>query len=192
MRSLIVLSGIFLTLISSVQLFDAGSALALPFKKHVEEEAEKDPVVIVETSKGNFKVLVFRKEVPKTAENFLALIEKGFYDGTAFHRYEQDFCIQGGDPTGTGRGGSNNTVPLEINKKLRHNEAGTVGMARPPKDRDGATSQFYITLKPQNGLDGDYAVFGKVIEGMETVYQLRKGDTMTKVYVEGSKEGAKK
>ncbi len=185
--------GGFLLSVGALELFASKPALALPFKKHGEnDKEERDPVVVFETNKGSFKIIVYRKDAPVTSENFLSLIEKGFYDGTTFHRYEQDFCIQGGDPTGTGRGGSEKAIPLEICKKLRHNEAGTVGMARPEKNRDGATSQFYITLKPQNGLDGDYAVFGKVVEGMETIYQIRKGDTLTKVYIEGSKEGSKK
>lgn len=182
-RSFNLLIGLFL----SSQLF-CSPAWAGPFSKKTGDEEKKDPIVIVETNKGNFKILVYRNEVPQTSENFISLVESGFYNGNAFHRYEMGFCLQAGDPTGTGSGGTEKFVPLEINKKLRHNEAGTIGLARPLAERDKGSSQFYITLSPQNGLDDDYAVFAKVVDGLDTIYALRKGDTMTKVYLEGSKE----
>lgn len=155
------------------------------------EKQEPNPIVVIETCKGPIKLLVYRNEMPATAENFLELVQKRTYEGTTFHRYEPKFCVQGGDPTGTGRGGSGKTIPLEINKQVRHSEAGMVGMAR-GKDRNSASSQFYIILSPQSGLDNDYAVFARVVEGLETVFAIRKGDTMDSVYLEGSKKEAKK
>lgn len=151
------------------------------------DKPKADPVIVVETSKGPFKMVVYRNEVPTTAENFLELVKNHTYDGTKFHRYEPKFCIQGGDPTGTGSGGTGKTIPLEINKQLKHSEAGMVGMAR-GKDKDSASSQFYIILGPQSGLDNDYAVFGKVTEGLDIVFALRKDDTMDSLYLEGSKK----
>lgn len=141
-----------------------------------------DPVVLMETTKGPIKVLIFFKEVPTTAGNFLELVDKGFYNGLTFHRYEPGFCIQGGDPTGTGMGGSDKKIPLEVKPHLKHSEAGVIAMAR-SSDRNSASCQFYFTLGPANFLDMEYAVFGQVIEGLENVMQLRKGDSMTKVTV---------
>jgi peptidyl-prolyl cis-trans isomerase B (cyclophilin B) len=154
-------------------------------KQKVRQEA--NPVVVVETSKGTFKMLVYRNEVPNTAENFLELVKNHTYDGTKFHRYETKFCVQGGDPTGTGRGGTGKTIPLEINRQLKHSEAGMVGMAR-GKDKDSASSQFYIILGPQSGLDNEYAVFAKVTEGLDNVFAIRKGDTMDSLFLEGTKK----
>jgi cyclophilin family peptidyl-prolyl cis-trans isomerase len=161
---------------------------ALPSLKSSAEKPAKEepnPVVVVDTNKGQFKLVVYKNEVPITAGNFIDLVNRKIYNGTTFHRYEPKFCIQGGDPTGTTRGGSGKTIPLEINKQLRHSESGMVGMAR-GKDRNSASSQFYIILSPQSGLDNDYAVFAKVIEGLETVFAIRKGDTMTNVAVDGT------
>ncbi len=135
---------------------------------------------------------VFKNELPVTSGAFLDLVKNGTYNGTAFHRYEPKFCIQGGDPTGTGRGGTEKKIPLETSKRLRHSEAGMVGMAHYIKDKDSASSQFYIILGPQSGLDNDFAVFAKVTEGLETVFALRKGDTMDSVFLEGTKKESKK
>lgn len=151
---------------------------------------EPNPIVTVETNKGSFTIVVYKNEVPITAENFLDLVNRKIYNGTTFHRYEPKFCIQGGDPTGTTRGGSGKTIPLEVNKQLRHSEAGMVAMAR-GKDRDSASSQFYVTLSPQSGLDNDYAVFAKVVDGLETVFAIRKGDTMNNVFVAGTEKDLK-
>ena len=142
-----------------------------------------DPVVLVKTNKGEFAIQVFQEEVPVTAQNFLSLVEKGFYDGLTFHRYDPRFVIQGGDPTGTGTGGSGKNIPLEINKTHKHSEMGMVGMAR-KSDPNSGSSQFYIILSPRSELDEDYCVYGKVIEGLDIVYQLRKGDKMERVYLE--------
>ncbi len=153
------------------------------FKKEAKPD---EPVVIFETDKGNFKLKIFKEDVPATAENFLALVENGFYDGLTFHRYERDFCVQGGDPTGTGTGGSKKHIPLEISPKLRHDKAGMVGMAHTSDPNSGA-SQFYVIFKPTSFLDDDYTVFAQVIDGMDNVIKLRQGDKMTKVYLEEKK-----
>ncbi|MCA9801316.1 MAG: peptidylprolyl isomerase [Cyanobacteria bacterium HKST-UBA02] len=141
-----------------------------------------DPVVLMETTKGPIKVQIFQSEVPTTANNFLGLVSQGFYNGLIFHRYEPGFCIQGGDPTGTGTGGSGKTIPLETKPNLKHDAAGVIAMAR-TNDPNSATSQFYFTLGAASFLDGQYAVFGRVVEGLENVMNLRKDDKMVKVTV---------
>jgi peptidyl-prolyl cis-trans isomerase B (cyclophilin B) len=146
-----------------------------------------DPTVVMETNKGTIKIRIFKNDAPITAGNFLDLVQRGFYNGLTFHRYEPGFCLQGGDPEGTGRGGfidpathRERTIKLEINPNLKHSEAGMVAMAR-SNDPNSASSQFYFTLGPASHLDGGYAVFGKVVEGLNVVKELRAGDKMTKV-----------
>ena len=142
----------------------------------------ENPTATVETSKGAFKFELFLKQAPITANNFIELAKKGFYGGLTFHRYEPGFVIQGGDPNGDGTGGSEKTIPLEINKELRHNK-GAVAMAR-SQDPDSASSQFYVTLENANFLDDNYAVFGRVFEGMDNVLKLRAGDKIDKITIE--------
>lgn len=142
---------------------------------------------IIETGKGNITIELYEDKAPKTAGNFIDLVEKGFYDGLAFHRYEPGFVIQGGDPRGNGTGGyiepgsnSERRIPLEVSSDLKHGEAGAVAMAR-SSDPNSASSQFYITLGPAAFLDMNYAVFGRVIDGLDAVKQIRAGDKMTSV-----------
>lgn len=148
-----------------------------------------DPVVVLETTKGTIKVRIYKDEVPKTAGNFLDLVKRGFYNGLTFHRYEPGFCIQGGCPKGTGTGGfvdpetnKERRIPLEVSKELKHSEAGVIAMAR-ANDPNSASSQFYFTLAAANFLDMQYAVFGKVTEGLDVVQALRAGDIMKDVKV---------
>ncbi len=151
-----------------------------------------DPVVVLETTKGTIKVQIYKNDAPISSNNYLDLVSKGFYNGLSFHRYEPGFCIQGGCPKGTGTGGytdpatnKERRIQLEVDKnnpKLVHNEAGVMAMAR-SNDPNSASSQFYFTLGPANFLDGQYAVFGRVLEGLDVVKALRAGDKMTKVSV---------
>jgi cyclophilin family peptidyl-prolyl cis-trans isomerase len=130
-----------------------------------------NPVAIVETSMGTFKIELFADKAPHTVQNFIELVNRGFYKNMIFHRVVAGFVIQTGDPTGTGRGGSERSIKLEIHPDLKHDRAGIVGMAR-SQDPDSATSQFYITLGPAPHLDGKYAIFGRVIEGLEVVMAI--------------------
>jgi cyclophilin family peptidyl-prolyl cis-trans isomerase len=130
-----------------------------------------NPVAIVETSMGTFKIELFADKAPHTVQNFIDLVNRGFYKNMIFHRVVAGFVIQTGDPTGTGRGGSEKSIKLEIHPDLKHDRAGIVGMAR-SQDPDSATSQFYITLGPAPHLDGKYAIFGRVIEGLEVVMAI--------------------
>lgn len=162
------------------------------FKKHGNKGANmstNDPIVVMDTNKGTIKIEIFKNEAPVTSGNFLDLVSRGFYNGLTFHRYEPGFCIQGGDPKGVGTGGyvdpatgRERTIPLEVKPTLKHSAAGIIAMAR-SNDPNSASSQFYFTLGPANFLDMQYAVFGKVIDGLNVVKELRKGDKMTKVAV---------
>jgi len=161
--------------------------------KCMEEECRinepiSDPIVVLNTSKGTIRVRIHSSGAPKTAENFLDLVGRKFYDDLTFHRYEPDFCIQGGCPKGTGTGGfvdpvtrRERTIPLEVSQNLKHDTAGVLAMAR-SNDPNSASSQFYFTLAPANFLNMNYAVFGKVTDGLDVVMSLRAGDRMTQVY----------
>lgn len=141
--------------------------------------SSSNPVVTFVTTKGTFKAEIYQDKVPVTTANFLKLVNSGFYDNLTFHRYVPGFVIQGGDPSGDGTGGSDDTIPLEIVDELTHVK-GSLGMAR-TNDPNSATSQFYVSLEDIHDLDGSYAVFGQVVEGMDVVLKLREGDRMTKV-----------
>ncbi len=148
-----------------------------------------DPTVVMETTKGTIKIQVFAGQAPVTAGNFLDLVGRGFYNGLSFHRYEPGFVIQGGCPKGTGTGGfidpatgTERRIPLEVKPELKHDAAGKVAMAR-ANDPNSASSQFYITLGPASFLNMQYAIFGKVTEGLDVVKELRANDRMTTVSI---------
>jgi peptidyl-prolyl cis-trans isomerase B (cyclophilin B) len=144
--------------------------------------ATENRTAIIETSKGQIKVILNEDLAPITTANFIELAERKFYDGLKFHRVEAGFVIQGGCPYGTGTGGSGKTIPLEVSPDLKHGDAGAVAMAR-STDPNSASSQFYITLGRADFLDGNYAVFGRVTEGMDIVRQIQVGDVMNRVHV---------
>ena len=142
---------------------------------------------IIETNKGTITAELYEDKAPITSANFIDLIERGFYNGLKFHRYEPGFVIQGGDPRGNGTGdftdpqtGRKRTISLEVSPQLKHGDAGALAMAR-SNDPNSASCQFYITLGPAAFLDMNYAVFGRVTEGLDVVKQLRAGDSMTNV-----------
>ncbi len=141
--------------------------------------------VTITTAKGKIVAELYGNDAPNTVKNFVSLIEKKFYDGLKFHRVEtaEGFkLIQGGDPKGDGTGNGPNTIKLEISPKLRHWE-GALAMAR-SQDPNSASCQFYICNSDIATLDGKYAVFGKVIEGLDVAKQIAVNDKMTKVTVE--------
>lgn len=142
---------------------------------------------IIETNHGPITIELYEDKTPITAGNFIDLVERGFYNGLKFHRYEPGFVIQGGDPRGNGTGGfvdpqtkRERRIKLEVSPDLKHGEAGAVAMAR-SQDPNSASCQFYITLGPAAFLDMNYAVFGRVLDGLDVVKQLRAGDSMTSV-----------
>jgi peptidyl-prolyl cis-trans isomerase B (cyclophilin B) len=142
---------------------------------------------IIETNKGTITAELYEDKTPITAANFIDLIERGFYNGLKFHRYEPGFVIQGGDPRGNGTGGFEDPgtkrerrIKLEVTPEVKHGDAGALAMAR-SNDPNSASCQFYITLGPAAFLDMNYAVFGRVVDGLDVAKQLRAGDSMTKV-----------
>ena len=144
------------------------------------EEANIDPntTVLLETSLGNIRIGLNVDEAPRTTQNFVKLVEQGFYNGLTFHRVIPGFVVQGGDPLGDGTGGPGYTVPAEIG--LAH-VRGAVAMARQGDqvnpERASSGSQFYIALQDLPTLDGQYTVFGQVVEGMETVDAIAQAET---------------
>ena len=149
--------------------------------KNAQGENKMAKYVTIETDKGTIKAELYTEKAPITTKNFIDLANSVFYNGLTFHRVVADFVIQGGDPKGDGTGGSGKNIPLEISQELKHVK-GALGMAR-SQDPNSASSQFYITLAPTPFLDGNYAVFGKVIEGMEISEQINVGDKMNKLYL---------
>ena len=147
----------------------------------VKEAEAKMKIAVIETDRGTIKAEIYTDKASITTKNFIELANSGFYDGLAFHRVEPGFVVQGGDPKGDGTGGSEKEILLEIHEDLRHVK-GALGMAR-SQDPNSASSQFYITLAPTPFLDGNYAVFGKVTEGMEAAEKINAGDKMNKVYI---------
>ena len=121
--------------------------------------------VQLKTNMGEITLELY-PDMPITAGNFQKLVEKGFYDGTIFHRIIDGFMIQGGDPTGTGRGGPGYAIKDEFTRKNK-NDRGTISMANAGPNTGG--SQFFINLVDNNYLDSAHPVFGKVIEGMDVV-----------------------
>lgn len=138
-----------------------------------EKKSETDGnIVKMETNVGTIKIKLFTEESPITTANFEELINKGFYDGIIFHRVIDGFMIQGGDPTGTGRGGSDKVIQDEFHPSLKHSKAGILSMAN--KGPNTGTSQFFITLAPTPHLDNKHAIFGEVIEGLDVVQKIGK------------------
>jgi cyclophilin family peptidyl-prolyl cis-trans isomerase len=123
------------------------------------------------TSLGSFTAELYDEIVPITANNFISLGNSGFYNNLIFHRVVAGFVIQDGDPLGTGYGGPGYTIPDEFSPLLHHNQAGILAMAHTSAP-NSAGSQYYITLAPTPNLDGNYAVFGKVIEGLDVVMAI--------------------
>ena len=141
-----------------------------------EETNEITNYVKLETTKGIILVELYPDVAPITVENFQNLVNEKFYDGLIFHRVIKDFMIQGGDPEGTGLGGSSKTIKGEfknngVNNDLSHTR-GVISMARNSISMDSASSQFFIVQKDSTYLDGDYAAFGKVIAGMDVVDKI--------------------
>ena len=132
-------------------------------------------VAVIKTNMGTIEILLLDKHVPKTVGNFVGLADKGYYNGIIFHRVIENFMIQGGDPTGTGRGGESfwgKAFEDEFNMDLKHETPGILSMANAGPNTNG--SQFFITLVPTPWLDGKHSIFGHVIKGMEVVQAIGK------------------
>ena len=136
---------------------------------------------LIETNRGNITVELNERAAPTSVANFVNLALRGYYDGLTFHRVENRFMIQGGDPLGTGTGGPGYRFQGEIGQ--RHNRPGILSMANAGPGTDG--SQFFITHLATPHLDGMHSVFGVVTDGMPVVNQIRRGDRMLKVTISG-------
>lgn len=145
-------------------------------------DPQKTYSVKMETSKGEIELALFAADAPKTVNNFVFLVNQGFYDGVTFHRVISNFMVQGGDPTGSGRGGPGYRFADEFKGNPNRHERGSLSMANAGPNTNG--SQFFICHAPQPHLDGRHTVFGKITSGLDILDQIRAGDTMTTVTVQ--------
>ena len=129
---------------------------------------------VLHTDKGDIKLDLFADKTPKTVNNFVFLARQGFFDGTFFHRVIADFMVQGGDPTGTGRGGPGYRFADEFDPSLRHDKPGMLSMANAGPGSNG--SQFFITHVATPWLDNKHSVFGQVVEGIDVVNSIPPRD----------------
>ena len=147
-------------------------------------DPKKKYTILMNTNKGIIEIELYPEHAPKTVNNFVFLAKEGYYDGVSFHRVISDFMIQGGDPTGTGRGGPGYKFEDEFkNTPLKH-ERCVISMANAGPNTNG--SQFFITHSPQPHLNGKHTVFGKVINGQDVVDLIEQGDKMEQVTVNES------
>ncbi len=147
-------------------------------KELLNVSADEKLVAIINTNVGTFEIELFANKVAKTIENFVGLAKNGKYENVIFHRVIPQFMIQGGDPTGTGRGGESywgGKFEDEFDMTLRHDKPGILSMANAGPNTNG--SQFFITLVPTPWLDGKHSVFGEVISGMDIVNGIGETET---------------
>jgi cyclophilin family peptidyl-prolyl cis-trans isomerase len=143
-----------------------------------EAQADDLPRVLLKTNKGDVVIELFENEAPNTVANFISLVEKNFYNNLSFHRVIHGFVAQGGDPKGDGTGGPGYTIACEVNQpNARSHFAGSLSMAHAGPNTGG--SQFFITFRPTPHLNGKHTVFGRVIEGMDIVSDLRNTEPRT-------------
>jgi peptidyl-prolyl cis-trans isomerase B (cyclophilin B) len=147
----------------------------------VEIDPEKSYTATISTDRGDIVLDLFPEHAPVTVNNFVFLANQGFYDGVTFHRVIPNFMIQGGDPTGTGRGGPGYRFQDELSGNPLRHETGSLSMANAGPNTNG--SQFFITHAPQPHLDGKHTVFGKVTSGQDVVDSIAQGDTINSVTV---------
>lgn len=145
-------------------------------------DTSKNYSATFDTSRGKIVCDLFPDAAPKTVNNFVFLAREGFYDGTVFHRVIADFMVQGGDPTGTGRGGPGYRFEDETKGNPHKHQAGSLSMANAGPNTNG--SQFFITHVVTNWLDGKHTVFGQVRSGQDIVDSIRQGDTLKSVSIE--------
>ncbi len=152
-----------------------------PHPPAMQIDVKKSYTAIIETERGSIEIELYPQDAPKTVNNFVFLCREEFYDGVIFHRVIADFVIQGGDPTGTGRGGPGYRFEDETKGNPRKHGTGSLSMANAGPNTNG--SQFFITHSPQPHLDGKHTVFGQVVKGQEVVDAIRPGDVMNKVTI---------
>lgn len=137
----------------------------------------------IHTAKGVMKVEFYEKDAPNTVKNFIDLSEKGFYDGLTFHRVLPDFVIQGGCPQGTGAGGPGYHIDCELDGDNQYHDRGVLSMAHAGRNTGG--SQFFICHSRNNTahLDRNHTCFGKVVDGVDVIDEIRQGDVIQKIVV---------
>jgi peptidyl-prolyl cis-trans isomerase B (cyclophilin B) len=138
---------------------------------------------IIKTEKGDMTVEFYDNDAPKTVENFLKLAKSGYYDGVTFHRVLPDFVVQGGDPTGTGAGGPGYSIDCELEGENQYHDRGVLSMAHAGRNTGG--SQFFICHSRNNTahLDRNHTCFGKVIENVDVVDEIKQGDKILGIEV---------
>lgn len=144
-------------------------------------DVNKNYQAMIETSRGTIAIELYPQHAPQTVNNFVFLAREGFYDGVSFHRVISDFMIQGGDPTGTGRGGPGYSFADEFKGNPLKHEKGVISMANAGPNTNG--SQFFITHDPQLHLNGKHTVFGKVTKGQDVVDEIKQNDKMVKIEI---------
>jgi len=144
-------------------------------------DPKKSYTVTMETDRGVIEIELYPQYAPKTVNNFVFLTQQGFYDGITFHRVIANFMVQGGDPTGSGRGGPGYRFEDEFAGNPLKHETGSLSMANAGPNTNG--SQFFITHAPQPHLDGRHTVFGKVTSDQSVVDAIKQGDKMNKVTI---------
>ncbi len=150
------------------------------------QEVSDELTAVIATEKGEIRAKLCTAEAPLTVANFINLALRGYYDGLKFHRVIPDFMIQGGDPTGTGRGGPGYQFRDEFHASLGHDTPGILSMANAGPNSNG--SQFFITHAATPWLDRKHSVFGKVISGQNVVDAVKQNDLMLRVTIEGNAE----
>lgn len=145
-------------------------------------DVDKNYTATFDTSKGKIVCKLFAKDAPKTVNNFVFLANDKFYDGTVFHRVIKDFMVQGGDPTGTGRGGPGYKFEDEVRNNPNRHKVGSLSMANAGPNTNG--SQFFITHIATDWLDGKHTVFGQVVTGQDVVNAIAQGDTLNSVTIQ--------
>ena len=144
-------------------------------------DSKKNYSAVLDTSRGEIVCELFAKDAPTTVNNFVFLPRDKFYDGTVFHRVIPDFMIQGGDPTGTGRGGPGYRFADEVKGNPHKHEVGSLSMANAGPNTNG--SQFFVTHVVTDWLDGKHTVFGKVSSGQDVVNAIQQGDELRSVTI---------
>jgi len=144
-------------------------------------DPKKKYTATLSTSRGDIVCELFAKDAPKTVNNFVFLARENFYDGTVFHRVIPNFMIQGGDPTGTGRGGPGYKFEDECKGNPNKHKAGTLSMANAGPGTNG--SQFFVTHIATDWLDGKHTVFGQVLKGQDVVNAVQQGDKLNSVRI---------
>lgn len=169
------LLGVLLVVTTSCTAETKSATPTVQATKTVDPMASKksNPIVVLETNQGNIELELFPEIAPKAVKNFIELSKKGYYDGIIFHRVIKNFMIQGGDPTGTGRGGESiygGVFDNEYAPNVMFNKPGILAMANAGPNTNG--SQFFITTVATTHLNGGYTIFGKVVKGYDVVKKI--------------------